>query len=52
MMKDPKMRPNAKELLKHPFLHDFDYDEYKQEYLDFKEKILRQHNIIKEDDEE
>ena len=51
MTKDPEERPTAKQLLKHPFM-DFDWDEYKQEYLDYKQVILKSLNVIKEDDEE
>ena len=52
MIKDHEDRPSAVELLKHPFVSDFDYDDIKKEYMDYKDKILRIHNIIKEDDEE
>lgn len=51
MVKDPKERPTSAELLKHPFVNDFDYDEYKQEYLNYKEKVLRELKVISEDEE-
>lgn len=52
MVKDPDLRPTAKELLDHPFLADFDYEQVKQEYLDFKKQVLRKQGIVTEDFEE
>lgn len=49
MVKDPEARPKAYELLKHPFVNDFDYEQFKQEYIEFKQEVLKK--IGKIDDE-
>lgn len=52
MIKNPEERPKARELLKHPFVHDIDYEAAKQEYLEFKYKILKEIGTITDEFEE
>lgn len=52
MIKDPAERPTASELLCHPFVADFDYEDYKQKYIDFKYECLKSLGKITEDYEE
>ena len=52
MIKDPEERPKAKQLLKHPFINELDYEEAQQEYIDFKYKVLKSHGKITADFEE
>jgi serine/threonine protein kinase len=52
MVKDPEQRPRARDLLKHPFLADFDYEEVKQQYIEFKDQVLKDLGKITEDFEE
>ncbi len=50
MVKDYKERPSAAELLKHPFIHDeLDYETAKQDYMDYKDGVLRKLGKISDD---
>jgi len=52
MVKDYNERPSAAELLKHPFLHsDLDYENAKEEYMEFKAEVLKRLGKIAEDHE-
>jgi len=52
MVKDPAERPTAKELLNHPFVSEFDYEDYKKQYIDFKYDVLKSNGKITDDYEE
>jgi len=50
MIKNFEERPKAIELLKHPFLSsDLDYESAKQDYLDFKDAVLKRLGTITKD---